>query len=300
MTTRPAATELASFLDDSTPEFAEALNALAVARAQRNDSAVTAAIGRLEELFSQSRTLADLYGRRRSWLEFDEAEPGGRLADTGRLVVPRLTFTAAVDDLVSREPRLAKPIGGEPMFRAVQRVHAEGGFALAKSADVVITERVLKALDKFLTMGVPRPSAAEVLAEVGDFNRAYADMAFRTNVNTAYNAGRYHQLDDPDIAEVMLAFEYVATRDADVRRGRPVDKNENHLAADNIVAPRGHEVWDSLYAPLGYGCRCSMRQVSKFELKRRNMLNEDGTVRPHFPPGWRSARAADGFGGRPT
>ena len=254
MTVKPASSELADFLDDSTALFAEAVNDLALARIQQNDAAVTAAFGRLEELFSQSRALADLYGRRRSWLEFDEAEPGGNLAaGTGSPLVPRFSYPAAVQELISREPRLAIPIAGEPTYIAVQRVHAEGGFALAKAADQIVTERVQRAFERIMEQGAPRPGAAEVLAEIGDFSRAYADTAYRTNINTAYNAGRYHQMADPDIARVMLALEYNATRDADVRRGRPKDRGENHLAADGVIAPRDHSFWDGMYPPAGYG-----------------------------------------------
>jgi len=325
--------ELAALLAMYAEEYIRVLRVLSLARLKGDSAGVTRAFGTLEGLFSQSNTLADLYGRRRSWLEFDAAIPGGggqkvtgpasaprvsphgvsfTRGTTARRTVPRLTFQDAVDNLMKREPRLAKPVAGEPMWKAVQRVHEEGGFALAKAADEVVTERVQKALEDLMTgkvrpqpgtfegVGVARPNPAAVVAEVGDFTEAYADTIVRTTTNTAYNAGRYHQLDDPDIAAIMLAFEYVATRDADVRRGRPQDRGENHRAADGIIAPRPHEIWDTMYPPAGYGCRCTARQVSKFELKRRNMLNDDGTVKPHFPPGWQAARAASGFGGRPT
>ena len=80
---------------------------------------------------------------------------------------------------------------------------------------------------------------------------------FQTNVQTAYNAGRYAQM--REVAKARPYWQYLAVGDS---RTRPA-----HMALHQMVFPADHEFWDSHYPPNGFRCRCtvcslSSRQVS--------------------------------------
>ncbi len=97
---------------------------------------------------------------------------------------------------------------------------------------------------------------------------AYSETIYRTNLNTAYNAGRIRQAQDPAIAAFHPAFRYDAISDSDVRRGRPEDNNENHLALDGVIAATNHPFWSVYSPPNGFNCRCSLQMLSVFQLER--------------------------------
>lgn len=85
-----------------------------------------------------------------------------------------------------------------------------------------------------------------------------------------------------------IGFRYHANHDDSVRRGRPEDKGENHLAMDGISAPADDMVWSSFTPPLGFGCRCSL------EPQWGGHWTPDALAVAHL----RGAAAAPGFGGK--
>lgn len=180
--------------------------------------------------------------------------------------LPRVAFHEAVADIIVREPRLAASAA-----EVAQAYGTEHAFALARSADLEITRRVQDAIAKALQVGSPLGDAAEVVAEVGDFSRAYAETVVRTNVATAYSAGRFRQMADPAVRNVIGALRFTAVGDADTRH--------NHAAADGLIASPDDPVWQHLAPPLGFRCRCGLDFVDWIELRRRGMVLPDGTVR---------------------
>lgn len=276
--------ELQDLSNNSVVTVARAVESLILAEARAQvakgePAKVQAALSRLADVLRQSQSLADLLGRRRAFLELDAARSAmQRSAARDRSihyvqtpVVPRVPFQEAIDDLVSREPRLAE--SADLVAEVYTRRH---GFALAESADLSITERVRKAIEKSLRLGLPEPKATEIVRQLGDFTRAYAQTAYRTNLNTAFTAGRFQQAADPEVAPVMPAFEYLAIRDSDVRRGRPQDQGENHLALDGLIAPTNSRIWNVYAPPNSWNCRCTIRLVSVFELTRRRIIRVIG------------------------
>jgi SPP1 gp7 family putative phage head morphogenesis protein len=283
---RNPADEFQDLSNNSVVTVSRAVEALILARAraqvgQGDPQKTQAARSRLADVLRQSQALADLMGRRRALLELDAAK--SRAAKRSAVqhsnviryeqtpVVPRVPFQQAIEDLVSREPRLAA--SAELVAEVYTRDH---GFALAQSADVAITERIQKAIARALRLGQPEPKATEIVRRLGDFTKAYAKTAYRTNLNTAFTAGRFQQAADPEVAPVMPAFEYMAIQDADVRRGRIEDQGENHLALHGFIAPTNSRTWNTYAPPNGYQCRCTLRLVSVFELMRRGIIDEPG------------------------
>lgn len=84
------------------------------------------------------------------------------------------------------------------------------------------------------------------------------ETIFQTNMQAAYNAGRYQeQLAN---AESRPYLERIAIADS---RTRPA-----HLALNGFIAPIDDPIWGILYPPDGYRCRCRCRARSARDIER--------------------------------
>ena len=288
MPVRKAVDEKLELLERSTVTFQAALDELVRASLSDEPKRREKALLRLSELLGDSMALADLIGRKRMLLEADrrrEAQPTDIpsfiFAETP--VVPNVEFGEAIEDLISRDPRLAA--NAEEVRRIYQETH---GFALAQSADIALTRRIQKFITSSLRKGLGAPEASEVIAGMGDFTRAYSETVYRTNIATAYTAGRFKQTSNPDVADVIGALEYTAILDPDVR--------PNHAAAHGLLASQFDPIWSVFSPPLGYNCRCDVRMVDRFELKEKGLIGRDGAVQRVLPATFRLASPDPGFG----
>ena len=95
---------------------------------------------------------------------------------------------------------------------------------------------------------------------------------FRTNIQTAYNSGRWKK--QKELAESFPYLQYSAVND---RRTRPT-----HRAMDGRVYPIDHPVWDTWYPPNGYRCRCSTFSLTEGQVEREGLTVEidDPTDKP--------------------
>ena len=98
------------------------------------------------------------------------------------------------------------------------------------------------------------------------------DNIFRTNIQTAYNAGRYKQQMRPEITKHRPIWIYSAVNDS---RTRPA-----HAALNGVARRYDDPFWDTFYPPNGYRCRCSVRTASEREAARDNIKVDqaDSTV----------------------
>lgn len=89
----------------------------------------------------------------------------------------------------------------------------------------------------------------------------------RTNKITAYHAGRYaEQIANSD---EQPYWQYVAVQDS---RTRP-----SHMALHGKVYRFDDPIWDTLYPPNGWGCRCRVRALSDFQLNNLGLsVDESG------------------------
>lgn len=207
----------------------------------------------LSALIRATSIYSDTLGRYRVWREVDHAMTAGRYADPGdpgtwiAPEVPNVPFEEAYLDLVTREPRLAG--SAKEVARLYSTEHA---FAFAKKAELHVVDRIQKYLAESKRSGKREAEAVKVIEDLGDFTHAYARTIYRTNLATAYSAGRREQARDEVVQDLLPAFMFGTARDVDVRSGRPQDNGENHAALDGFLAPTGHAVWDAWSPPLSY------------------------------------------------
>lgn len=90
------------------------------------------------------------------------------------------------------------------------------------------------------------------------------DTIFRTNTQTAYMAGRYKQMREN--VEFRPYWMYVAVEDA---RTRPA-----HARFHGRVFRYDDPIWQYLFPPNGFNCRCSVRALSEADIKRLGLTVE--------------------------
>lgn len=128
----------------------------------------------------------------------------------------------------------------------------------------VAIQRAIDRGDSFATF---KKECADIFEKRGWVGRRAwrVDNIFRTNIQTAYNVGRYKQLqEEKDISPYWM---YDAVNDV---RTRPT-----HLAMDGKVFPADHPVWNTWYPPNGYRCRCSVSPLTSGQVERRGLKVEE-------------------------
>lgn len=81
-------------------------------------------------------------------------------------------------------------------------------------------------------------------------------VIYQTNMDTSYAAGRWQQLNDPELLKVMPYWQY---RHSDsVLHPRPL-----HVSWNGITLPPGHIFWTTHFGPNGWGCHCYVIAVSQ-------------------------------------
>jgi SPP1 gp7 family putative phage head morphogenesis protein len=102
--------------------------------------------------------------------------------------------------------------------------------------------------------------AAQGLAGLG-FSDVRLETIFRTNLQSAYQAGRYAQM--RRATEDRPYWRYTAVNDS---RTRPT-----HRGMHGLVYPAEHPFWGTYYPPNGYRCRCSVQSLSARQVEARGI-----------------------------
>jgi len=129
-------------------------------------------------------------------------------------------------------------------------------------------------------------SGAEPLGITVD-DPSYLNMVFRTNVQSAYGAGRYRAMTDPVVMDERPYSELRTVGDARVR--------PEHAAGDGVVTLIGSAAFRYCACPLGYSCRCANVTLTREELNGRQVITEIAELPEGFraEPGFTSAPVAE-------
>lgn len=270
-----------------------ALDELTIAKFSGDPTTFKAKLRDLGDLMAQTSILADLLGRKKLFEEIEERtskrafarkigdlfrteepppplpkDPAAGFPGNPEEITPvaHVPFEEAISDLLERTPELA--FG----FREVQRVFTqERAFALALSVDRVLTDRIQIALARLVSEGATQLGAENEILRLSEeheagFTRGYVETVYRTNLNTAFTAGRMRQARDPAVRAVVPGFRYDAVGDADTR--------PNHRALDGMVALQDDPVWEECSPPLGYNCRCTLALATRAEVEAAGVLRD--------------------------
>lgn len=97
----------------------------------------------------------------------------------------------------------------------------------------------------------------------GGLNPWKSDTIFRTNMQTAFNAGHYKSMTDPETKKLRPYWQYRTAGDLEVR--------ESHAAMEGKVFWADDPVWDIWYPPNGFRCRCSVVSLTKSQVERMEL-----------------------------
>jgi len=106
------------------------------------------------------------------------------------------------------------------------------------------------------------PDGGAEVAQLGSPWRL--NTIYRTNMQTAYNAGRHAQ--QVAMQSERPHWQYLAVMDA---RTRP-----SHAALHRKVFAADDPIWQHVYPPNGFNCRCRVRALSDREIERRGLIVE--------------------------
>ena len=138
------------------------------------------------------------------------------------------------------------------------------------SAEVIkkFYEELLAAVEEGTTLATFRDNMNDFLERQGleGITPFQADNIFRTNVQTAYQAGNYKQMTEPEVLRLRPYWKYDAVEDTHTR--------PSHLAMNGKVFPADSPVWDTWYPPNAFRCRCTVRSLSKRQVEDRGLTVE--------------------------
>lgn len=89
-----------------------------------------------------------------------------------------------------------------------------------------------------------------VLLGISPMSSHYLENVYRTNIQTAYGAGRFRQLTDPGVQSLRPWVQYRTAGDSRVR--------DAHRALDGLIFRADSDEWHKVAPPNGYQCRCSV------------------------------------------
>lgn len=171
---------------------------------------------------------------------------------------------------------------GLPFKEAEDFFRAKGlSIAGISKADVIgaVKDEILKALESGTTLEEFRKTAREIFDRGGytEMSPHRIDTIYRTNLQTAYQAGRYRQMTDPEVLAERPYWQYLAVMDAATR--------PEHAAMHGKVFPADHPFWDTWYPPNGFNCRCTVETLSESEMRREGLKveREDPTGKLYEP-----------------
>ena len=148
-------------------------------------------------------------------------------------------------------------------FDAVTDAYRARAFTIAfqqeERAVGVVQGFLQKTLDTGGTLAEFRRDLDEAAAAGGILavNPYHAETVFRTNVQTAYNAGRYEMYQAEGMEEFFPFFQYHTVGDDRVRPA--------HEQMNGFVARRDDPVWTTWWPPNGFNCRCTVTAISNEE-----------------------------------
>lgn len=154
------------------------------------------------------------------------------------------------------------------VFDAMENRWREGAFVARRLANDRLVERarqiVAVGMDQKLTVNELTQRLESGLGlgsgDPAERRNWYAETISRTNLGSAYGAGRYQQMTTPAVRAGRPFVEYRTIGDSRVR--------DPHRALDRLVFVNGSNLSDQYAPPLGFNCRCQMVTLGRRQFER--------------------------------
>lgn len=165
-------------------------------------------------------------------------------------------------------------------------------FWMARVEELRVLGTVRDKLREALEAGVTEEGFVAAIGDAftGEFTAARLRTVYRTNLQSAYQAGNYVQLTHPDVADLFPFYEYWTVDDD---RRRPT-----HAAMHGKRFRRSHRIWKSWWPPNGYNCRCQVIALDEATVEELGLKRSDRW--PEVSPGAGAAQPDSNFAGLPT
>jgi len=122
-----------------------------------------------------------------------------------------------------------------------------------------VQERVRESIRLGLVEGDTVPQATKRLEEafvasgISPKQPHVLEQIFRTQSQLAFQGGEWESFQDPDVNEIIWGYEYITVGDDRVR--------EEHADLEGTIAPKDDPIWNLIWPPNGYNCRCQVFPV---------------------------------------
>jgi len=170
----------------------------------------------------------------------------------------------------------------------IERAAHDRAFVVAGAQGADLLYDLRGAIDKAIEQGTGlaqfRKDFAQIVAKhgwtgwTGEGTKAGAawrtKVIYQTNMATSYAAGRWKQLNDPELLKIMPYWQY--HHNDSVLHPRPL-----HLLWNGLTLPPNHPFFKTHFPPGGWGCLCWVSAVTK---EKYMLAIANGKSKP--PEGW--------------
>lgn len=195
-------------------------------------------------------------------------------------------FAEAIEAFRRRDPIT------DDQLAVLTEAERQRAFWVAGVADADLVQQVYDEIDRAISDGTTLEDFRGVVGDKlysawGAEDAPRVETVFRTNLSTAYNAGRSAVMTDPAVLEARPYWRYDRMSGADHSHDEP-----GHICGvmDGVVRPADDPIWQKAHPPCHHRCGCHLTPLSRSE------AFEEGVSRaPYIGDG-----PADGFGRPPA
>ena len=153
-------------------------------------------------------------------------------------------------------------------FDGLTQQYRKDSFTVAGVSDVRLIARIRDELAAVAQRGGTQRDFEKAVAKletdagVEQLSAFTLDTVFMTNMAKAYSLGRYEQMRHPDVMAALPFWQYMTVGDDRVR--------PEHAVLDYFVARASDPVWNKIYPPNGFNCRCIVVPILESQALLRN------------------------------
>ncbi len=169
-----------------------------------------------------------------------------------------------------------------------QTAHDHGFMVAGAAKDDLLADfqkEIAKALEEGTTLADFRKSFDAIVERHGwSYNGSpgwRSQIIYETNLSTAYSAGRYAQLTDPDVKAHFPYWTYVHSGSSHPRK--------QHLSWSGLTLRADDAFWRAHYPPNGWRCGCRVSATSDDGLRRMGKTEPDKAPPAETRP-WQDSR----------